>query len=83
MSLNESSAEAAALEWFGELGYSVACGVTFVKLRRIKPHLTAPAGGGRRPVSWLPDLYTYSIAAECNRTCIHSNKTSSIQHREQ
>ena len=49
MSLNESIAEDAALEWFrrrqgydgqvGALGYAVGHGATFAKLRRAKPHL--------------------------------------------
>jgi hypothetical protein len=50
MSLNESTAEAAAFEWVEELGYAVGCGATFAKLRRAKLHLSSLAS---RPVGWL------------------------------
>ncbi len=39
MSLNEYTVEAAALEWFGELGYAVGHGADFAALRPAKPQL--------------------------------------------
>ena len=50
MSLNEFTVEAAALEWFGELGYALGNGATFAAFRLAKPHLSSPAGD--RPVGW-------------------------------
>ena len=39
MTLNESIVEDAALEWFGELGYTVGQGAAFAGFRRAKPSL--------------------------------------------
>ena len=39
MTVNESTVEDAALEWFEGLGYAVGHGATFVRLRCAKPHL--------------------------------------------
>jgi hypothetical protein len=38
MSLNESIVEDAALDWFGELHYTVDHGVAFAELLRVKSH---------------------------------------------
>jgi hypothetical protein len=83
MSLNESTVEAAALEWFEGPSYATSSGVIFAKLSRTKPHLSSPAGwlAGGRPADWtagwLPDRYADAIAAECNPECIRSKKASS------